>query len=180
MEIGVPGSGHLHRSPSPCYGRGSRHTRLEGIGRGSLCTRTGFHAGQPCDCLGISLRPKRFARHGKKLAVLDVIAESDDSLLVASEVGLLRYNLASGTLTATDLVASNEPVYSLARDGKGRLWVLGKELYLIPAGDHRAQVIRGLPVSAENSRLLGTTAAHPSGVVVGLNRRGIVFVETEP
>lgn len=117
---------------------------------------------------------------GKKLAVLDVIAESDDSLLVASEVGLLRYNLASGTLTATDLAASNEPVYSLARDGKGRLWVLGKELYLIPAGDHRAQVIRGLPVSAENSRLLGTTAAHPSGVVVGLNRRGIVFVETEP
>jgi hypothetical protein len=101
-------------------------------------------------------------------------------LLVASEGGLLRYNTSSGAMTTTDLMATNEPVYSLARDGRGRLWLLGKELYLLRSGDNRARVIRGLPVSAERSRLLGTTATYPDGVVVGLNRRGILFVETEP
>ena len=124
--------------------------------------------------------PVDLAWEGNYLAVLDVIAESEHSLLVASKVGLLRYNPASGALTKADLIASEEPVHSLARDGRGRLWLLGKELYLLPAGDKHAQPIRGLPVSAEKSRLLGTAAAHPGGVVVGLNRRGILFVETEP
>jgi hypothetical protein len=124
--------------------------------------------------------PVHLTWEGKKLEVLDVIAESERSLLLASEAGLLRYSLAGGTLTTTEVIAPNQPVYSLARDGKGRLWLLGKELYLLSPGDHRARAIRGLPLSVKTGRLLGTTAAHPNGVVVGLDRRGILFVETEP
>jgi hypothetical protein len=117
---------------------------------------------------------------GKKLEVLDALAESDRSLLLASEAGLLRYEVMSGALSRMDVIAEGGPVRSLVRDRKGRLWLLGKELYLLPRDGRRAQIVRGLPVSSERSRLIGTPAAHPDGVVVGLDDRGLLLVDVEP
>lgn len=124
------------------------------------------------------MKPVALSSQKKPLAIHDALAELDGTVLLATERGLFRYDPRTRGLAATAVVASGEPVQSLARDGHGRLWLTGNGIKLLLPGTTTATAILGLPVGDDrDTRILGTDPSRPDGVTLGLQERGIMFIE---
>ncbi len=115
----------------------------------------------------------------KSLVLRDALAEPDGTVLVASEQGLFRYDPHTGGLFTTTLVPPGEPVRSLGRDGRGRLWLSGKGIKIVLPGAATASAIPGLPVGDDPEiKILGSDPARSDGIILGLQERGVLFLET--
>ena len=124
------------------------------------------------------MEPVALSWQKKPLAIHDALAEPDGTVLLATERGLFRYDPRTGGLAETAVVASGEPVQSLARDGQGRLWLTGSGVKVLLPGTTTATAILGLPLGDDrDTRILGTDPSRPDGVALGLQERGIMFVE---
>jgi len=116
---------------------------------------------------------------GKKIDVLDAIPDGDGAILLATELGLFRFDPLTRKVTVSTQVPEGEPIHSLAWDGRGRLWLAGKDLRYVPGGQARAKLVEGLPLSDSSTmKLLGKSNAWPNGVVIGLGDRGVMVVKT--
>lgn len=111
---------------------------------------------------------------GQPLPVLAALVDSAKGLWLASKQGLFRYQ--DGNLERSTLVPEGEAVRSLTRDGRGRLWSMGTRLRNLPAGATVMREVNGMPVGDEDMILLGPRRDQPDSVIVGLNRRGVMFL----
>jgi hypothetical protein len=96
----------------------------------------------------------------------------------SSQQGLFRFDPRSKGLSGSTLVPAGQPVRSLARDGRGRLWLVGHGIKLVMPGRPAAVTIPDLPVDDHpRMKVLGSYSSQPDTMVVGLQHRGVLFVE---
>jgi hypothetical protein len=116
---------------------------------------------------------------GGKLKLTDAVMDTDGTVLLGTRTGVFRYDRRTGAIAPTGFAPEGEPVPSLARDGRGRLWLAGRKLWLLPKGERRAVVVASPPLYGTGPlRLLGPWARHPEGMTIMVYEHGILFVET--
>jgi len=117
---------------------------------------------------------------GAPLKVLDAIPWSKGEVLLATDKGLRRFDVATDAIRDAGLPSPGGPVSSLARDGLGRVWLGGEGLWLVDGegDDGRLHDLGTLPMIGRTA--VATMAADPAdrdGVLVSLGPRGVVAVQ---
>jgi hypothetical protein len=119
----------------------------------------------------------RITEAGAALKILDAIPLSKGELLLATDKGLRRFEIASAKVQPSPLPVPDRPVTSLARDGLGRVWLAGEGLWVVDADGKRLHDCGSLPMMGRTE--IVTIAADPErrdGVIVSLGERGVAFV----
>lgn len=114
----------------------------------------------------------------KAIEIRDAISWSPNSLLLATSDGLQRYDLTSAKTSPAALPEPPQPATCLVQDGRGRLWLGGKGLWLLDKGAtslesfHRFSWIARSEVSdlEANPREIG-------GVIAALGPNGVAYVQ---
>lgn len=115
------------------------------------------------------------------LEVLDAIPWSEGELLLATDKGLRRFDIATGEVRPAGLPAPDRPVASLARDGHGRVWLGGEGLWLVDGDGGGLRDLGDLPMIGRTA--VATMAADPEhrdGVILSLGPRGVVHLRVAP
>lgn len=115
---------------------------------------------------------------GKALRIRDAIPWPDGALLLASDAGLRAYAPATAKLSRAELPEPARPAATLARDGRGRLWLGGKDgLWLVEPGGKTPEAFAGVPwLDRTEVRALSPDPHHVDGVIAALGPRGVAFV----
>jgi hypothetical protein len=118
---------------------------------------------------------------GALLKILDAIPWSKGELLLATDKGLRRFDIATDKVRHAELPAPGGPVTSLARDGLGRVWLGGEGLWLVDLDGGRLHDVGALPMIGRTAVVtMAADPAHRDGVIISLGPRGVVYVRVAP
>jgi hypothetical protein len=116
----------------------------------------------------------------RKLEVLDAIAWTRETLLLATDQGLKTFETASGKVTPASLPALDRKVSRLCRDRLGRLWAGGDGLSVVEADGKTVHTFDAIPMLGRSTvNALALDPAHPDGIVAGMAERGVLFVQSK-
>ncbi|HWE37072.1 MAG TPA: hypothetical protein VG406_10935, partial [Isosphaeraceae bacterium] len=119
----------------------------------------------------------KVVENGATLKVHDAIPWSKGELLLATEKGLRRLDIASGKVEPSPLPAPDRPITSLARDGLGRVWLAGEGLWLADPDGTRLHDCGPLPMMGRTTVVtIAADPGHRDGIIVSLGERGVAFV----
>jgi hypothetical protein len=115
---------------------------------------------------------------GKTLEIRDAIPWSDDTLLLATDVGLRAYAPAAQKLSRVDIPEPAQPATTLIRDGLGRIWLgTDKGLWLNEPGGMTLEAFDRVPlVSQCEVDALAPDPQHADGIIAAIRSRGVAFV----
>jgi hypothetical protein len=119
----------------------------------------------------------KLVENGASLKLHDAIPVSKGELLLATDKGLRRFNIATARVESSPLPVPDRPITSLASDGLGRVWMGGEGLWVVDADGKTLHDCAAVPMIGRTSVV--TIAADPGrrdGVIVSLEERGVVFV----
>ncbi len=123
------------------------------------------------------LEAVKLVENAISLKLHDAIPWSKGELLLATDKGVRRFDIAPAKTQASPLPIPDRPVTSLARDSLGRVWMGGEGLWIVDADGKRLHDRGPLPMIGRTS--VATIAADPDhrdGVIVALEGRGVAFV----
>ena len=99
--------------------------------------------------------------------------------LFATSRGFHVYDAASESWRPAKLGVDGSRVDTLSRDGRGRLWLAGAGLWLLPNGSTRARDLSSLPMLRGVRAVEVIADPHrQGGVIVSLGDRGLLYVST--
>ncbi len=114
---------------------------------------------------------------GKTPRISDGIPWSAGTILLATSVGLRKYDLTASRLSRVDLPEPSQPVTTLVRDRRGRLWLGGKGLSLFDPATNALETLESVPAVGRNAvYALAPDPSREDGVIVALGPRGVAFV----
>lgn len=104
------------------------------------------------------------------------------TILLASDVGLRVYDPMLKKLSKSDLEEPSKPVFALAKDGLGRLWLGGRRgLWMVEAGSKTGESLEGASwIGRSWVTALAPDPRYKDGVVAALRERGVVLVRALP
>ena len=118
---------------------------------------------------------------GAARKVHDAIVWSKGELLLATDKGLRRFDIASSEVRPSTLPDPGRAVTSLARDGLGRTCLAGEGLWLVDPDGKRLHDCGGLPMLGRTPvAALAADPGHRDGIIASLGTRGAVFVRVPP
>lgn len=123
----------------------------------------------------------KIVESGVPLKVLDGIPWSKGELLLATDRGLRRFDVATDEVRREGTPSPDGPVSSIARDGLGRVWLGGEGLWLVDEDGRQIHDVGVLPMIGRTTVV--TMAADPGrrdGVILSLGPRGVAYVQVAP
>jgi hypothetical protein len=115
--------------------------------------------------------------NGRPLRIDDAIAWSDGAVLLATDAGLRAYSASAHKLAPVGVPDPPSPAKSLARDGRGRLWLGGDGLWLSHPGENTLESFDRVPWVGRNQVFdLVPDPEHDDGIIAALGPRGVALV----
>jgi hypothetical protein len=117
---------------------------------------------------------------GKDLQVEGALAWEPGALLLATDRGLRRYEVATGRISPAPIPSPSRHVAHLERDGLGRVWLAGEGLWMASPDGKTLHSFATLPMIGRTA--VAALAADPErrdGIIAALDTRGVVFVQAK-
>ncbi|MFW6163387.1 MAG: hypothetical protein ACODAJ_11515 [Planctomycetota bacterium] len=109
--------------------------------------------------------------------VYDALPWSRGKALLATSLGLRLYDAATEKLLPAPFQQPRDRIEVLCRDGEGRLWLGGRDLWLLPSREPAPARLAGVPLVGWDSLVsLSADPDHKTGVIAVLGRRGVLFL----
>jgi hypothetical protein len=127
------------------------------------------------------LRAIDLVEDGLPYKVRDAIPWKPGELLLATDGGLRRYEVATGKIQPPPVPEPERRVDLLCRDGLGRVWMAGEGVWIVDPDGKRLHDGEAIPMIGGGKVV--AIAADPKrrdGVILSLGSRGVVFVQVAP
>ncbi|HEV3386998.1 MAG TPA: hypothetical protein VG097_19425 [Gemmata sp.] len=105
----------------------------------------------------------------------DALALKTGQILLASTAGLRLFDEPSGKVSECPFAQPQGKVRALCRDGRGRTWLVGNGIWMVDAKG-KIHDLGKLNRYGTMASAIGADSSDATGVIVGLGRRGVLFV----
>jgi hypothetical protein len=110
--------------------------------------------------------------------VHDALALKTGQILLACTAGLRLLDEKSGKVSECAFALPKGEVRALCRDGRGRTWLAGSSIWMVDAKG-KVHDLGKLSRYGVMAHAIGADGNDATGVIVGLGKRGVLFVRAE-